>query len=157
MDILFEFYPYRNNWYVLIFSVLTIIAFSLMLFLYFNLLFLLLAVVNAWLIFFSYASVRTKILFYQDCFRIHDNKRKKTIDLTWEQVTYGYHTKNFKGHRFLLLSPNKLTEKQLRQYTNQGANTDRICIDAIVVFPIGNSQYTSELERFIFSKVMVID
>lgn len=157
MDILFEFYPYKNNWYVLIFSVLTMIAFSLMLFLYFNLLFLLLAGVNACLIIFSYVSVHTKILFYEDRFRVHDNKRKKIIDFTWEQVTYGYHTKNFKGHRFLLLSPNRLTEKQLRQYTNISANTDRVCIDAIVVFPIENSQYTSELERFILSKIIVMD
>ena len=125
MEILFEFYPYRNNWYVLIFAVITMMAFLLILFLYFNLLFLLFALINTWLIMFSYASLHTKILFCQDCFCVHDNKCKKTRDFTWEQVKYGYHTKNFKGHRFLLLSPNKLTEKQLRQYTNKSANTDR--------------------------------
>lgn len=157
MEILFEFYPYRNNWYVLIFAVITMMAFLLILFLYFNLLFLLFALINTWLIMFSYASLHTKILFCQDCFCVHDNKRKKTRDFTWEQVKYGYHTKNFKGHRFLLLSPNKLTEKQLRQYTNKSANTDRICIDAIVVLPIENSQYTSELEHFILSKITVLD
>ena len=157
MEILFEFYPYRNNRYVLVFAVITMIAFSLMLFLFFNLLFLILAIISTWLIIFAYASLHTNILFYQDRFCVHDNKRKKTKDFTWEQVRYGYHTKNFKGHSFLLLSPNKLTEKQLHQYTNKSANTDRICIDDIVVFPIENSQYTPDLERFIFSKVLIID
>lgn len=157
MEKLFEFYPYRVHRYVIPFTVISMFVFLGILLLNLNLVVLVLTLMNAWLIRFLYASLHTNILFCKDGFCVHDSKRKETRDFTWEQVRYGYHTKNFKGHRFLLLAPNKLTEKQLRQYTNQSANTDRVCIDDIVVFPIANSQYTSELECFIFSKVMVID
>lgn len=157
MEVLFNFYPYRINRYALVFAVTSMLIFLVILFWYFNLAFLALTLMNAWLIKTLYASLRTNILFHQEGFCVYDGKRKETYDFTWAQVRYGYHTRNFKGHSFFLLAPNKLTEKQLRQYTNKSANTDRICIDSIVVLPIENSQYTSELEHFILSKIIVID
>ena len=157
MEALFEFYPYKNNKSVLPFAVITMLVFLVILLLHFNLFVFMMALMNAWVIKFLCASLHTNILFYHDGIRIHESKHKGIFDFTWEQVRYGYHTKNFKGHSFFLLAPNKLTEKQLHQYTNKSANTDSVCIDDIVVFPIENSQYSSELERFIYSKVIIVD
>ena len=157
METEFEFYPNRINKYILPFAVIMLLVYLVILCLSFNPFVLILALMNAWLIVFLYATLHTNILFTQNGFHVYESKRKEAHNFTWKQIRYGYYTKNFKGHKFLLLAPNKLTEKELRQYTNKGANTNRVCFGTIVVFPIENLQYTSELERFIFSKVIFVD
>lgn len=154
---LYLYHPYGTNKYFVPFSIITMCVVLVMFWGMPSLFTLILVLGNLVTIKILYGSSKINILFFEDYLRISESPRKGIRDYSWQQLLYLYHTKNFKGHRFLLLAPSELNEKQLRQYTNQGANTGRVCIDDVVVFPIESAQYTAELENYILSKVSIAD
>lgn len=155
MVVLFEYCPYRINIYFIPFAAISMCILLVMFICIPNLLFLILALILVWTIKNLYKSSRIKFLFCEDGIQIFDNKQRIINGFLWEQLKYGYRGRNYKGHTFFLLTPRELTINQVHKYVNHGANTGKVCIDDIVVFPIEDSKYTPELENFIFSRVIV--
>ena len=77
--------------------------------------------------------------------------------IPWDELSYAYNTRSYKGHLFLVLSPTPLSPKQAQILTNRGANTSKIFVDSVVVIPIDTMQNTSQLREAVASKVLHID
>lgn len=155
MEPLYSYYPYRTNKYFVPFSIITMCVILVMFWGMRSPFSFALVLLNAWTIKILYCSSQISILFFEDYLCISKGQHKETRDYSWEQLCYLYHTKNFKGHRFLLLTPQRIQTQQVYRYTNRGANTAKVCIDDVVVFPIEDSLFTADLESFILSKASI--
>ena len=160
MSNLFLYYPYKVHAYFVPFAVVFCVVLGVFLcvidtFNYASFFLLVIELGGIWSIKVLHESSKAAILFNEDGLQI--KRGKDCLWFSWEQVKYGYYGKNYKGHSFLLLTANALDSNQVSKYINRGANTSKICIDSTVVFPTDNSQYTTELDAFIRSKVMLID
>ena len=77
--------------------------------------------------------------------------------IPWDELTYGCYTRNYKGHLFLLLSPNVLNSKEAKRFANQGANSSRIVIDYVVVIYLDVLQDVSQIKSLIDGHLVQVD
>lgn len=75
----------------------------------------------------------------------------------WNKFTYAYFERNYKGHLFLVLSPQMLHSQQTKSLTNRGANTSRIFVDNACVIFLNNSSTSLRIEELIKQTVLHID
>ena len=102
-----------------------------------------------WLIKVIYDSSKKAVIFEQNGLRIIGGSYFDYRYISWGEVTYGCYTRNYKGHLFLLLSPNVLNAKEAKHFANQGANSSQIYIDNIVVIYLDVLQDVSQIKKFI--------
>lgn len=66
----------------------------------------------------------------------HDNRY---VFRPWDELSYAYDTNNYKGHHFLVLSPERLSAKEAKMLANNSAIRSKICIDLCVILYIDES------------------
>ena len=66
-----------------------------------------------------YDSSNTVVSFESDGIRIFDGVSKEYHHLLWNNISYAYQLKNYKGFNFLVLSQEQLTHKELKHYINK--------------------------------------
>ncbi len=102
-----------------------------------------------WLTKVLYDSAQRAVFFEEKGLRVIGGSYREYRYIPWEELPYGCYAKNYKGHLFLILSPNALSHEQAKHFANRGANSSRICIDGVVVIYIDIRQEVSKLREFI--------
>lgn len=114
-------------------------------------------VVCAWLTKFLYDSSNLTVIFEQQGLRTIAGRYDDYRYVLWEELSYAYYVRSFKGHLFLVLSPNALSPKEAKHFANRGANSSRICIDSVLVIYIDIFQDASKIKEIIDNHVMHVD
>ena len=114
-------------------------------------------IVCAWLTKVFYDSSRLAVIFEQQGLRTIGCRYSDYRYVLWEELSYAYYVRSFKGHLFLVLSSNALSPKEAKRFANRGANSSRICIDSVFVIYIDIFQDASQLRELIENHVVHID
>ena len=110
-----------------------------------------------WLTKVLYDSSKRAVIFEQNGLRIIGGSYFDYRYIPWGELTYGCYTRNYKGHLFLLLSPNVLSLKEAKRFANQGANSSRIFIDYVVVIYLDVLQDIAQIKELIDSHLVQVD
>lgn len=102
-----------------------------------------------WLTKVLYDSLNKAVFLEKEGLRIVGDTCSNHRYMPWNELTYAYYVKNYKGHLFLVLSPKVLNAKEAKHFANRGANSSRICIDNAVVIYIDMLQDVSQLRELI--------
>lgn len=94
-----------------------------------------------------YKSGKTKIIMDENGMQIYTTKNNTYV--AWEMLKFGYLSRDYKGNRCWVLSPEALNKKQAKWYANKGANTLRVYIEGVVVLFLDPIQNTSEMDGII--------
>lgn len=155
--------PYRTHiWFIPFLSCVSIVFFvvplwNILCYGYeslFLLTFLLIAgLMSVLLIIWLYRTAQKKIIFDHNGLKVCSGSRSIKSDccLAWGDLKYRYLSKSYKGHKFWVISPTNLNEKQVRKYVNRSANTSRIRFEDVVVLFVDPTQDTSKVEEIIAS------
>lgn len=68
--------------------------------------------------------------------------------LSWEDFRYAYYITNFKGHLFIVFSPEMLMPQDVKRIMNRAANSTRICSNKFLVVhldPLLNPEKLKEI------------
>ena len=98
-----------------------------------------------WLAKILYVSSGISVILEQNGLHIISGSCRDCRNIPWKKLPYSYHTTNYKGHMFLVLSPNVLSPKDVKRFANREAILSRVCIDNVVVIYIDRFQNVSEL------------
>lgn len=109
-------------------------------------------VVSLWLTKILYDSSNITIYLEQEGLRITGGKHNNYQYISWEELSYTYYIRSFKGHLFLVLSPKTLSSKEAKRLVNQAANLFKIYITGVVVLYIDVLQNTAPLKEFVVQK-----
>lgn len=154
--------PYRSHIWALFFTIpvgmLTFVAAGYCLQYWdFSVIFLVtIGIVSIWLSKMLYDSSNIAVFFEQEGLRIVGGSCTDYRYALWEELSYAYYIRSFKGHLFLVLSPKALGHKEAKALANRGANSAKICIDYAVVMHIDVLQNTSQLKELIDNNVLHI-
>lgn len=96
-----------------------------------------------------YDSSKRFLVFEQEGLRIVGSGHSDYRYMPWEVLIHGYYVRNYKGHLFLILSPNVLNVKAAKRLVWRGANSSRICIDDTVVIFLDDLQNTAQIKELI--------
>lgn len=110
-----------------------------------------------WLTKVLYDSSKKAVIFEQNGLRIIGGSYFDYRYISWGELMYGCYTRNYKGHLFLLLSPNVLNAKEAKRFANQGANSSRIYIDDVVVIYLDVLQDVAQIKKLIDSHLSQVD
>lgn len=110
-----------------------------------------------WITKVLYDSSKKAIIFELNGLRIIGGSYSDYRYVSWEKLAYGCYAKNYKGHLFLLLSPNMLNAKEAKRFANRGANSSRIYIDSVVVIYLDRLQDVSQIKKLIDSHLAHVD
>ncbi len=108
-------------------------------------------IVCIWLSKVLYDSSKKAVIFEQNGLRIIGGSYFDYRYIPWGELKYGYYTRNYKGHLFVVLSPNVLNSKEAKRFANQGANSSRIFIDYVVVIYLDALQDVAQIKNLIDS------
>lgn len=114
-------------------------------------------IVCAWLTKLLYDSSNVAVIFEQEGLRALGGNYNEYRYVLWEEVSYAYYVRSFKGHLFLVLTPNALSSKEAKHLANRGANSSRICIDSVLVIYIDIFQDVTKIKELIGNHVMHVD
>jgi len=109
-----------------------------------------------WLTKEIYDSIKKAIIFEQNGLRIIGSSFLDYHYVPWEKLTYRYYIRNYRGHLFLLLSPNVLNFKEAKRFANKGVFSSRIFIDCVVVIHLGIQDKT-QIKELIAAHLVQID
>lgn len=104
-----------------------------------------------------YDSSNIAVFLEQDGLQIAERRNKISQRILWEEVSYAYFTRSYKGYSFVVLSPKALNKKQAQDFTNRGANASRVCVDFVLVIYVDATQDALRLKETIRSNVRYID
>lgn len=155
MDSTIIFQPYQKQTWPLLFTVpISVLAFVCAgYFLYFSLIasicLLGVGIICTCLTKVVYDSSERFLSFERDGLRIVGCGHSDYRYMPWETLTHGSYVRNYKGHLFLILSPNVLNVKEAKRLVWRGANSSRICIDDTVVIFLDDLQNTAQIKELI--------
>lgn len=157
------YHPYRSHSYFIPFVVgISIFAFVVIGCLWEDIhlsafIFYALAILCGFFIKFLFDTSKVKIFFEDDGFRLIDDKHKKDCYVLWKDLPYAYYSRSYKGHLFVVLSPEVLSLKQVKQFVNLSANSSKISIDKVFVIYIDFLQDISRIYELLDKKALYID
>lgn len=114
-------------------------------------------IICVWLTKVLYDASNRLIIFEQKGLRIVGGRYCDYRYKSWEELAYACYIRNYKGHLFLVLSPNVLSPKEAKVFANLGANSSRICINDAVVIYVDILQNVSQIKQLIDNHVLHID
>ncbi len=110
-----------------------------------------------WLTKVIYDSTKRAVCFDSKGLQIIGGSYLEHRTILWEKLTYAYYARSYKGHLFLVLSPNVLSSKEAKRFANQGANSSQIYIDGVVVIYMDVLQDVSQLRALIDNQILRVD
>ena len=87
-----------------------------------------------------------------DGLRIIGESRNSYSYTPWEMLSYSYYQKNYKGFLFVVLSPEELGPKQVKQLVNCGGRS-RLNFNGVIVISIDNTHGATLLKQLINAKI----
>ena len=114
-------------------------------------------IASIWLTKVLYDSSKRAVFFEQKGLRIIGGSYFDYRYVPWGELAYAYYARNYKGHLFLVLSPNALSTREVKRFANQGATSSRIFIDYVVVIYIDILQDVSQIKELIDNHVVHVD
>lgn len=110
-----------------------------------------------WLTKILYDSSNLAMIFEQQGLRAIGCRYTDYRYVPWDELPYAYYVRSFKGHLFLVLSPNLLSPKEAKHVANRGANLSRICIGGVWVIYLDIFQNVSQIKELIDNHVVYVD
>ena len=101
---------------------------------------------------FLYNTAGKVVIFNADGLKIIEKNQKNHYFFSWQSFQYAYYSRNYKGYRFLLLSPRVLDCNHIREGTQSGTRGKCIFSLDIVVIHLASKQDVSTIERIIANK-----
>lgn len=160
-----KFYPYRVYRYVLPFVICATI-FLLMAFCNFlwnqyvqgGIGYVIMIVISIIATKHSYDLTKVTVLFESDGLRLINGKHIREYYVSYQNLPYGYYCRSYRGHLFLVLSPETLCEKQIRKIVNRSARLEKVIIDNAVVIFINNGRKEEKLrmKKIISEKISFV-
>lgn len=111
---------------------------------------------SLWLAKTLFNSSQLRLLFEQEGIWIVGGKDDNKF-IPWNKYVYAYYVRSYKGHLFLVLSPQVLSLRQAKAFANHGANTSKTCVDNACVIYLKCSAITSRIKELIGYNVLHID
>ena len=102
---------------------------------------------------FMYYLSRVKVILEENEITVVNDRQTKSRSIEWSCIHYAYYVKKYKGHRFLVLSPDGLSENQLRNFIGKGIVSSKVCIENVIVIRLSKSKDTSKISDFVKQKV----
>lgn len=88
--------------------------------------------------------------------RVLNEKGNKYFLVRWQAIQHGYYYNNYKGHMFLVLSPDVLSLEQVRNVVNRAAIKSKLhSSDGLVIY-LDAFQDTSALKEYVESRTISI-
>ena len=122
--------------------------------------FIVLTIVSAFCNFLAcYLLVKSKDVIILDTFgmKILNTVKKKDTTILWSSLYIGYIQQNYKGYKFLVLSPKELNTREIKQIVNKAAYRDVILYECFIVIPISPSISGSNIVNFVRKNLILID
>lgn len=106
---------------------------------------------------FCYNMSKITLSFESDGLTMRHIKGKKEMYISYQDYPYGCFCKSYRGHLYLVFSPDKLQEKQYKKIVNRSVWTNSIFVKRTIVFMINNiSEKDRELIKTIVSEKIFI-
>ena len=100
-----------------------------------------------------YDSSNITMLFEEEGLRIVGGKYADYSYFPWNMFTIAYYARSYKGHLFLVLSPEPLTQTQAKQYVNRSANLSKLQIKSAIVIHLDATQDVSKVKEIVNTKL----
>ncbi|MBQ9085544.1 MAG: hypothetical protein IJY24_07830 [Clostridia bacterium] len=117
-------------------------------------------IIGILLIFFIkklYDAYSTTIVFDTVGIQIFEGVRGEYKHYDWDQLAYAYFARNFKAASLLVLSPEPLEQKQVKQYVGKWSwSFARTRIDSVVVIAVDHFPQNIDLKEFLCNRVKTI-
>jgi hypothetical protein len=110
-------------------------------------------ILSMWLAKTLFDSSQRRLVFEPEGIRLTDSKNNNHL-VPWNKYIYAYFERNYKGHLFLVLSPQVLHLQQAKSFANQAANTSKVFVDNVCVIYLNNSPTSLEIEKIIKQTVL---
>lgn len=91
---------------------------------------------------YMYKDYKLNFVFTDDGISVFKGKKDRFIP--WEEISYAYSTRSFKGCVFLLLSSESVSEKQSKKITNRAVNKSSFLLDDKIVIPVLHQKQVNE-------------
>lgn len=110
-----------------------------------------------WMTKVVYDSSKRFIVFEPEGVRIEGCSLSDHQYIPWEQLSHGYYVRNFKGHLFLVLSPDALNVKEAKHFARRAANLSLIHVDQTVVIYMDVLQDVTQIKKLFSNHGVRID
>lgn len=155
------YYPYRTyKWFVLIMSFSGVI----------HLVAAVLCICDTWALSYLFAIIggfslylavvlyntsTIRVVFNSHGLIIKEKKRATERECFWEDFSYAYYIRNYKGHLFLVLSYKKLDNKKAKYLVTGFTNAFKICLADTVVIYLDVFQDVTQIKKLAERHLMI--
>ena len=109
---------------------------------------------------YSYDLSNIVLCLEPDGVQVMNCTQNECTKVSWEDFHYAYYISNFKGHRFIILSPETLLPKDVKRIMNRASNSARVYVGKFPVVPINpllRPEELSAITRWIDQHLQHID
>ena len=99
----------------------------------------------------SYDLLKVTILFESEGIRLINVKGLKEYFIPYQNFSSGYYCKSYRGHLYLVLTPELLAEKQIRKMVNRNVWFNSVYIDNSLLIFIHNA---NEEEKLLIKEIV---
>lgn len=103
-----------------------------------------------------YDLTKIVVFFEEDGLRLINCGYKKHCYFPWQNLSYGYYCRDYKGNLYLVLAPESLNRKQLKQKVNRSMLSLKMNIDNIIVIDINGDKEIFQIKAMISEKIPYI-
>ena len=163
MNTMMQYRPFKSHaWFVPFTWIVSMLAFTgagffLPVFGLTTFLFLVTGVICCFLTKILYDSSNITVSIETEGIRIVGGTYSNYQYVSWEKFICAYYARSYKGHLYLVLSPEELAPKQVMQYINKGACLSKLSVGLVVVIHIDVMQNTLQVREFIRNKVLKVN
>lgn len=111
---------------------------------------------SLWLAKNLFNSSQLRLLFDREGIRVVGGKYDNQF-IPWNKYIYAYYVQSYRGHLFVVLSPQVLNLRQAKAFANHGANTSKTCVDDVCVIYLNYSAMSLRIKELIDHNVLHID
>ena len=107
------------------------------------------ALLSIWALKIGFSTSKTHITCDPYCIHIYERNVQHSIG--WNDLSYKYVSRDFKGHKYLILSSCELQKSDIKKAIRQNMHKSQVCLDHYYVIYLDQTQPQSvqELERYI--------
>ena len=100
----------------------------------------------------SYNTSKIEVVFDRQGVKTFGKKDRNPLCVGWESLPYAYYS-YYRGHSFLLLSPNSLDKKRARRFASRGSYAGKVCIDGVWVIYMNAHKDVASIKELVTSHV----
>lgn len=104
-----------------------------------------------------YDAAKAAVSIGHDGIRSIGAKESNCFYRPWSDIQYGYYSRSYKGHLFLVLARDELSPSEVKQIVNKSAVQSRLCVEDKVIIYIDLLQDTSKLRSIVSQNVSFLE